>query len=71
MKFNMSIEDNYASFIDDESGVAVFVDSFDNTEFDVRIGSVSESQKAGTISAASSDELNQKLADIFKEYQGA
>ena len=42
MKFDMSITDNYASFIDRDSGVAVFVDSFYNQEFEVRIGTINE-----------------------------
>ena len=37
MKFDMSIEDNFASFIDKKTGKAVFVDSFDNKVFEVRI----------------------------------
>ena len=37
-KFDMHIDQNYASFYNPESGYAVFVDSFDNEEFDVRVG---------------------------------
>jgi hypothetical protein len=69
MKFDMSITDNYASFVDKETGLAVFVDSFDNKEFDVRIGSIESSEPAGTIHASSSEELNQKLAEVFKRFQ--
>ena len=71
MKFNMSIDDNYASFIDDVSGVAVFVDSFDNEEFEVRIGTVTESEKAGSITAKSDEELNKKLEELYKKHKGA
>ena len=70
MKFNMAIEDNYASFIDEATGVSVFVDSFDNEEFEVRIGTVTESDLAGSIHAKSSEELNQKLEDLFNKHQG-
>lgn len=70
MKFDMSLSDNYASFIDEETGVAVFVDSFDNEEFEVRIGSIEDSKLAGSVRANSSDELNQKLYDLFKKFQG-
>lgn len=66
----MSIEDNYASFIDDNTGNAVFVDSFDNEEFDVRIGSVSESENVGTIIANSTDDLNSKLEELYRKFQG-
>ena len=70
MKFNMSIEDNYVSFIDEATGVAVFVDSFNNKQFEVRVGSVTESESAGSIMASSSDELNQKLEEIFRKFRG-
>jgi hypothetical protein len=70
MIFNMSIEDNFASFIDESSGVAVFVDSFDNNEFEVRIGTIEDSESVGVIHATTSEELNKKLADLFKAHQG-
>lgn len=70
MKFNMSIEDNFASFIDDKSGVAVFVDSFDNEEFEVRIGTVTASQEAGSITATTTKELNEKLEALYRKHQG-
>jgi hypothetical protein len=68
MKFDMSITDNYASFVDKETGLAVFVDSFDNKEFDLRIGSIESSEPAGTIRASSSEELNRKLADVLERF---
>ena len=68
MKFDMSITDNYASFIDKNSGVAVFVDSFDNQEFEVRIGTINESELAGSIMATTTEELNNKLAALLSEY---
>lgn len=69
MKFDMSIDDNYASFIDKETGLSVFVDSFDNEEFEVRIGTIHDSKPAGVVTAASSEELNQKLSDLFKNHK--
>ena len=68
MNFNMSITDNYASFIDRASGIGVFVDSFNNREFDVRIGSIHESQFAGLIVARTDDELNAQLAALLSAY---
>lgn len=65
MNFDMSITDNYASFIDKDSGVAVFVDSFDNQEFVVRIGSINDSDLVGSVFAETNDELNSKLAALF------
>ena len=70
MKFDMSITDNYASFIDKDSGVAIFVDSFDNQEFEVRIGTIHESEPAGSIMATTTEELNNKLAALFSEHIG-
>jgi hypothetical protein len=70
MNFDMSITDNYASFIDKDSGVAVFVDSFDNQEFEVRIGTINESELAGSIFAETSEELNTKLAALFSAHTG-
>jgi hypothetical protein len=65
----MSIMNNYASFVDKETGLALFVDSFDNREFDVRIGSIESSERAGTIRASSSEELNQKLGELFQRFK--
>lgn len=69
MKFNMSIEDNFFSFIDENTGISIFVDSFDNEEFEVRMGTVRESQSAGSITACSTRELNTKLALIYQKFQ--
>ena len=70
MKFDMSIEDNFASFIDDNTGKSIFVDSFDNKEFEVRIGTVSESKPAGKITACTTKELNEKLTELYQNFQG-
>jgi len=70
MKFDMDISDNFASFIDNDTGVSVFVDSFDNKEFEVRIGTINESEPAGKIIAESTKELNAKLLEIFENYKG-
>lgn len=69
MQFTMSIEDNYWHQIDELTGAAIFVDSFDNKEFDVRIGTIQDSEPAGTITASSDEELNSKLAVLYKAFQ--
>ena len=71
MKFDMSVSDNYASFIDKETGEAVFVDSFDNKEFEVRIGTITDSKSVGTITATSDVELNKKIEELFQSYRSA
>lgn len=68
MKFNMQIDHNYASFNTSKSGVYVFVDSFDNQEFDVRVGSLLDSNVVGTLHAESDDELNEKLEKMTADF---
>lgn len=63
-KFDMSIENNFASFKSSTSNKYVFVDSFDNKEFSVRMGTLSESKEIGTITASTSEELNRKLRKL-------
>ena len=70
MKFDMNINDNFASFIDKDTGISVFVDSFDNKEFEVRIGTINESKPVGKIIASSTQELNKKLLEMFNNYTG-
>lgn len=59
--FDMKIEENSASFKDSENNKYVFIDSFDNKEFNVRMGTLSESKEVGTVTAKTTEELNQKL----------
>lgn len=65
----MSLEDNYWHHIDENTGEAIFVDSFNNREFDVRIGTIQDSEPAGTITASSDDELNSKLAALYESFK--
>ena len=53
--------------MDKESGKSVFVDSFDNTEFDVRVGTMTVSKFVGTIHAESDKLLNTKLQRLVQE----
>jgi len=69
MNFDMKLEDDFASFTDDD-GIMVFVDSFDNKSFDVRIGTAEDSNPAGTISASSDSELNDGLLKLYNEFKG-
>jgi hypothetical protein len=63
----MSTNQNFASFKDDDSDAYVFVESFDNIEFEVRIGSVSVSTYQATIMASSDEDLNGQLCDMFNK----
>ncbi|KTR90457.1 hypothetical protein [Pantoea dispersa] len=67
-KFNMQIKQNYASFFFKESDKCVIVDSFDNQEFDVRVGTIGESKLIGTVNAYSDEELNEKLERVTADY---
>lgn len=67
MNIQMSTKENFASFIDKESGKAVFVDSFDNVEFDVRIGSLDHSDFVGSVRAETDDELTARLNQLVQQ----
>lgn len=69
MKFDMSIEHNFASFSDEETDIVIYVDSFDNYEFDVQIGTIDETEQAGTIFAESSEQLNLELEKIYNRFK--
>jgi len=62
--FRMSVRENFASFRDEATGRHVFVDSFDNREFNVRMGTIDESRHLGVIEADSNDVLNNKLREL-------
>ncbi len=66
MNFDMSVNDNFASFVNKSTGVSVFVDSFDNKEFEVRIGTITNSESVGKITAFTDEELNKKLAELYE-----
>ena len=69
MKLDLSITANASSVIDSDSGLAIFVDSFDNQEFAVRIGSLQVSTLRGTITATSDAELNASVMALVNAYQ--
>ena len=62
--FDMKTTQNFACFIDEASGVAVFVDSFDNQEFEVRLGDVLASEFIGKFIADNDDALNSALQKL-------
>jgi len=61
----MSTKENFASFKDSSSSTFVFVESFDNSEFDVRVGTITDSNHFATKHADSDKDLNSKLNNIF------
>ena len=50
--------------------VKVSVDT-DNKEFEVRIGTITDSKSVGTITATSDVELNKKIEELFQSYRSA
>jgi len=62
--FRMSVRENFASFRDDATGTFVFVDSFDNREFNVRLGTLRDSRLIGAVVADSSEVLNARLREL-------
>jgi hypothetical protein len=61
--FTMRLLENFASF-SDTYGNYVYVDSFDNHEFEVRMGTADVSKFVGIIIADSDQELNDKLSEL-------
>lgn len=64
--FDMKTTQNFASFIDEASGVAVFVDSFDNEEFEVRLGDITHSYFIGKFIATDDMVLNTNLKKLVE-----
>ena len=67
INFKMTIKENFASFKDPDNGLFVFIDSFDNHEFDVRMGTLTSSQRVGVVRADDDDTLNEELARIYQQ----
>lgn len=67
LDIQMTVKENFASFSDKETGKFVFVDSFDNVEFYVRLGTILESQHIGTVTALSDEDLTRKLNELVKK----
>ena len=68
MIFNMLITDNFASFYGEDKEVHIFIDSFDNQKFEMRIGDLEHSKSVGSVLASSNDELNIKLLALYIKY---
>ena len=62
-KFDMSLSQNFAIFYDGHD--VVLVDSFDNNHFDVRMGTMTNSEMIGSITASSDSELNIALEGLI------
>ncbi len=65
--FSMKTNENFASFRDQATGQVVFVDTFDNHEFNVRFGTVLETTSLGVIQADTDLVLNEKLRNLVND----
>lgn len=63
--FGMCVRENCASFRDEVSDRTVFVDSIDNREFHVRVGTLEQSISLGTVVADCDKTLNLELARLL------
>ena len=68
MKFDMSITDNFASFFDEQKERYIFIDSFDNKTFEVRVGDLDNSKSVGSVLASNDGELNIRLLGLYIKY---
>jgi len=66
-EIRMSTDQNFASFRDQDSGDYVFVDSFDNVEFNVSYGSLMNHETIGVVRADSDAVLNDKLRELVRK----
>lgn len=64
---SMSIAENFASFHDPETDKVVYVDSFDNRQFNVRFGTIDSTIDLGMIEADSDDVLNRQLRELVQQ----
>jgi hypothetical protein len=61
----MDISHNYASFkLNDKT---IFIDSFDNLNFEVRVGTIEKPEYLVNIEAKSTEELNKKLSELAEQ----
>ena len=64
ISFNVDLTENFTSFKAMDNSF-VFIESFDNETFTVRVGNAKESKYISTIHASTSKELNNKLNNLF------
>ncbi len=64
-KFDMDINHNFASF--KINNKTMFIESFDNLNFEVRVGTIESSKHLSNITAKTSAELNTKLKKLSEK----
>lgn len=66
--FNMRIENSYASFSDLVNDKFIIVDTFNHQDFDVLYGTKDVTNFIGSVTAQTSEELNNKLKQLIDSY---
>lgn len=69
MIFDMKKEQHFASFYDEGNKIFVVIDSFDNEEFNLRIGTLSETEFKCSFLAQNNEELNKEIEKEFLKYK--
>lgn len=64
IKFDMKVNQNSASFFDEETKDFVVVHSFDNRRFNVRVGKMNLTRVVGAFKAGTDAELNKNLFNL-------
>jgi hypothetical protein len=65
--FDMAVDQNFAIFRNTDDSTVVIVESFNNVDFEARIGTVANSTHVATFTASSDSELNGKLCELFNK----
>ncbi len=59
--------ENFASYRNDADGKMLFVESFDNHEFEVRYGSIEQNTALGTVVADTDQALQQGILNLLNK----
>lgn len=69
MIFDMKIEQHFASFLDEKDKIFIVIDSFDNKEFNLRIGTLSKTDFKCSFLAENDNQLNSIIEQEFYKYK--
>lgn len=67
MNFDMRMNQNHSSFFDHETKEFLFVDTFDNFNYEVFMGTLSKSKLIGKFTATTEKDLNDNINKLYLE----
>ncbi|HCJ8468496.1 TPA: hypothetical protein NV714_002245 [Escherichia coli] len=67
MNFDMRMNQNHSSFFDKETKEFLFVDTFDNFNYEVFMGTLSKSKLIGKFTATTEKDLNDNINKLYLE----